>query len=434
MKKFILFGAIALSGVAAGAQSIDERIGAAMNSADDFGLYDTYRGADKDSINPFLEVLSRCLIGNRFNRPDISIPAFGELLKTQSENLNLNLLLQCSVMYSMDLSRVGKNEEAHALLSSVLSAAYQAADSARLAPYADMVARYKALTEYAPYQIAISGEEGVIPFDIISAGKAGSGQYLMQIPDARINGRQAEITFDTGAGVNVITDSLAAACGLEFLDANAAATGVRTSAGRYAIARELKLGNITVTDVPFYVIDIRSHNEEADKYISALQLIVGSELMLQLKDVTLDFEAKQIQVPRVAAAPSDARPNMSFSTGMNLLTTAEINRRPLLLLLDSGDASFGSLDIEFFEQNRDYLLSYCASDTIREGGVGGTWSMLCYRMPDASLALGGKTATIPSIAVRTEENGGDSRIGLRTMMLFRRLRFNLTDMILTAEL
>ena len=108
MKKILLFFVIALSGFAAKTQSIDERIGTAMNTSDFFGLYDIYYSTPKDSIDPFLEVFSRCLIGNRFNRPDISIPAFDELLKTQAEMLDLNLLLQSSVMYSMDLSRVGK--------------------------------------------------------------------------------------------------------------------------------------------------------------------------------------------------------------------------------------------------------------------------------------------------------------------------------------
>ncbi len=437
MKKLYTFIAIVAVSISAIAQSIDERIGAAMNESDYFGLSDAYNSANKDSINPFLEVLSRCLIGNRFNRPDISIPAFDELLKTQSENLDLNLLIQSSVMYSMDLSRIGRNEEAYNLLSSVLSAAYQMVDSVSLTPYANMAAQYKALTRYCPYKIAISGEKGIIPFDIIPVGKAESGQCLMQISEAEINGKQAKITFDTGAGVNVVTDSVAIAYGLEFLEANAAATGVKTSAGRYAIAKELKLGNITVTDVPFYVIDVRSHNEEADKYISVLEFIVGSELMLQLKDVTLDFSSKQIQVPPVVAAPSHVRPNMCFSSGMNLLTIAEINQQPLLIKLDSGDASYGMLNKKFFEKNREYLTSNCQSDTIRQGGVGGVWSVLCYKLPNATLTLGGNYVKIPSIEIPTEQQGdymNDNNLGLRSMMLFKKLRFDLVDMILTSSL
>ncbi len=436
MKRIIPLIAILVLGISAKAQSIDARIGAAMDSSDNFGLYDTYYNAQKDSINTFLEVFSRCLIGNRFNRPDISIPAFDELLKTQSENLDLNLLIQSSVMYSMDLSRVGRNEDAYNLLSSVLSSAYQMVDSANLSPYSNMTAQYKALTRYSPYQISIEGEEGKVPFEIIPVGKAESGQCMMQITEAEINGNQVKITFDTGAGVNVVTDSLANAYGLDFLDANVAATGVESSAGRYAIAKELRIGNITVKDVPFYVIDIRSHNEEADKYTSVLGFIVGSELMLQLKDVTLDFLAKEIQVPRIASEPSNSRPNMCFSSGMNLLTTAEINKQSLLIKLDSGDASYGALNKRFFELNKDYLTTHCQNDTIRMGGVGGVWIGLCYKLQDAILTLGGNSIKIPSIEVMTEQQGdfmNDNNLGLRSMMLFRKVRFNLVDMVLSTE-
>lgn len=147
MKKIILIFTIVLSCFVGKAQSIDERIGTAMNTSDFFGLHDIYYSTPKDSINPFLEIFSRCMIGNRFNRPDISIPTFDELLKTQAEMLDLNLLLQSSVMYSMDLSRVGKNEDAYNLLSSVLSSAYQIMDSTSLKPYANMAAQYKSLTK-----------------------------------------------------------------------------------------------------------------------------------------------------------------------------------------------------------------------------------------------------------------------------------------------
>lgn len=439
MKNSFCLFVIALLSVWAKAQSVDDRIANAMNTSDYFGLYDTYYNAPKDSINPFLEVFSRCLIGNRLNDPNISIPAFEELFKTQSKNLDLNLRLQSAVMYSMDLSRIGRNEEAYDVLSSALSSAYQAVDSTRLAPYADMAAQYKALTKYSPYQISIDGERGIIPFDTIRVGNNKIQQYLMQITDAQINGINSKITFDTGAGVNVINDSLAQAYGLEFLDANVAAMGVESSAGRYAIAKELKMGNITVNDIPFYVIDIRSHHEKADKYTNVFELIVGGELMLQLKDVTLDFDVNEIQVPKIAQKSSDVSPNMCFSSGKNLLTKAEVNHQPILIKLDTGDADFGSLNKNYFEQNKEYLISHCQSDTINKAGVGGVWSVLCYKLPDATLTIGDNSVKAPYINVQTElpSNGyymKDNNLGLKSMMLFRKVRFNLVDMIFSTEL
>ena len=437
MKKLILISTLVLSCFVAKAQSVDERIGTAMNTSDFFGLHDIYYSTPKDSINPFLEVFSRCLIGNRFNRPDISIPAFDELLKTQAEMLDLNLLLQSSAMYSMDLSRVGKNEDAYNFLSVALSSAYQMVDSTSLKPYANLAAQYKSLTQYSPYQISITGDMGIVPFDTIPTGKQGSKQYLMQITEARINDNPVKITFDTGAGVNVITDSLARAYGLEFLDADVAATGVASSAGRYAVAKELVLGNIKVNDVPFYVIDIRSHNDEADKYIDVLEFIVGSELMLQLKDVTLDFDAKEIQVPAVAAAPTNECPNMCFSSDMNLITQTEVNGQPQIMKLDSGDAGFGRLNKFFFDANKEYLTTNCESDTVNMAGVGGVWSVLCYKLSNASFTLGGNSVTVPVFDVQTEQHGNymeEDNLGIRSMMLFRKVRFNLVDMILTTEL
>lgn len=437
MNKILSLITLLAISISAIAQSIDERVGAAMNSSDHFGLYDIYHSSPKDSINPFLEVFSRCMLGNRFNRPDISIPAFDELLKTQNEYLDLNLLLQSAAMYSMDLSRVGRNREAAELLTAVLQSAYQMVDSTSLIPYSNMAAHYKALTSYSPYQISFDGDAGIIPFDLIPTGKPESGQLIMQIRDAEINGNRVKITFDTGAGVNVITDSLANAFGLELLDADVAAT-VASSAGRYAIARELRLGNIIVKDVPFYVIDIRSHNEEADKYISVLEFIVGSELMLRLKDVTLDFSTNEIQIPATTPGPSDVRPNMCFSSGMNLLTTAEVNQQPLLIKLDTGDASFGRLNKSFFEHNKEFLTKNCESDTVRQGGVGGVWSVLCYKLPDAKLTLGGNSVIIPTMEVQTEQQANyymdDNNLGLRSMVLFRKVRFNLEDMVLSTEL
>ena len=191
-------------------------------------------------------------------------------------------------------------------------------------------------------------------------------------------------------------------------------------------------------DVPFYVIDISSHHDEADKYINVLEFVVGGELMLQLKDVTLDFAAKEIQVPLAASEPANVRPNMCFSSSMNFLSTAAVNQQPLLFQLDSGDAGYGRLNKDFFEANREYLTTHCQSDTINQAVIGGVWSVLCYKLPGATLSIGDSETKIPEILVQTEQPSGtymdDNNLGLKSMMLFRKVRFNLVDMIFSTEL
>ena len=93
-----------------------------MNNSNWFALDLLYQTEPKDSISEFLEIFSRCLIGNRLNRPDVSIPALTELFNTQSENLDLGNLLNSSMMFAMDLNRIGDNKTAAKMLSSIFLA------------------------------------------------------------------------------------------------------------------------------------------------------------------------------------------------------------------------------------------------------------------------------------------------------------------------
>lgn len=107
MKKFILSIWICLGSFSFGyGQTSDVKIAEAMNNSDWFALDSLYRTEPKDSMNQFLEIFSRCLIGNRLNRPDVSIPAFTELFNTQSENLDLGNMLNSSIMFAMDLTLI----------------------------------------------------------------------------------------------------------------------------------------------------------------------------------------------------------------------------------------------------------------------------------------------------------------------------------------
>lgn len=126
------------------------------------------------------------------------------------------------------------------------------------------------------------------------------------------------------------------------------------------------------------------------------------------------------------------------SSDMNLLTAAETNQQLMLIKLDSGDSSYGRLNKAFFEANKDYLTSQCQSDTVNQAGVGGVWSVLCYKLQDATLTIGGNTVKLPSIQVQTEQQENhymdDNNLGLMSMMLFRKVRFNLVDMVFSTEL
>ena len=438
MKKFVLtlcvFGYFSFSN----AQSPDEKIAEAMNNSDWFALDSLYRTESKDSISQFLEIFSRCLIGNRLNRPDVSIPAFAELFNTQSENLDLGNILNSSMMFAMDLSRVGDNKTAAKMLSLNLEAVRTHLDSATIAGVEQFINQYKALYKYDPYKITFENLEGTIPFEIVPVGPEKNNSVLMYLRNTSLNSIDADITFDTGAGVNIISDSLALKYNLIPLEASSTVGGVGLQNGKYAIAKELKIGDIVVSDVPFYVIDIKTNNEEADKYIDHFSIVVGSELILQLKDLTIDFVNNEITVPSVAPERSQTSANMCFSSTMNLLSKGVVQGNKMLMNIDTGDASYGSLGKVFFEKNKEYITTHCKLDTIRNAGIGGVNVSECYRVPNLSIELGNNEIKAAEIVVVLQDNMGgtfgyDCNLGLKSLMLFNKVRFNMVDFVLTTS-
>ena len=247
MKKYILTLLICLGSFSFSySQSPDGKIAEAMNNSDWFALDSLYKTEPKDSISQFLEIFSRCLIGNRLNRPNISIPAFAELFNTQSKNLDLGNMLNSSMMFAMDLSRIGDNKTAAKMLSLNLEVVRTHLDSATIVGVEKFINQYEALSKYDPYKIIFENSVGTIPFEIVHVGPQKNNSVLMHLRNTSINGIEADVTFDTGAGVNIISDSLALKYNLIPLDASTTVGGVGIQNGSYAIAKELKIGDMVV--------------------------------------------------------------------------------------------------------------------------------------------------------------------------------------------
>lgn len=436
MRKLLLLVITLVSSLVGAAQSYNERIATAMNTNDWFALDSIYSSAPKDSIMPFLEVFSRCLIGNRLNRPDVSVPAFDQLFKEHSASLDLENLLSSTVMFATDLSRVGYNQQASDLAKTILDATRQHLDSTWTSSLEQITSKYAALAAYKPYEITFAESIGRIPFKIVPVGEGKNGSVLMHLKNSTINGSIADITFDTGAGINMISDSLARHFNLIPIDGYVTAAGIGQRTGQYVIAKEIRIGNITVTDVPFVIMDLKTGNAKADQFTNHFSIVLGSELMLQLKDVTLDFTNKEITVPSTAPERSNVAPNMCFGEGMTLNCCGRVLNNPIMMNIDTGDAAYGKLGVSFFNANKDFILAHAEADTIRRGGIGGVVESLCYRVEKMPVSLGGHTIGIQVLVVDTSESSAamdfDCNLGIKTLMQFDKIRFNLVDFVLTT--
>lgn len=438
----ITFLIILLPCMAFGQLSYDERIGQAINACDWFALDSIYNEAPKDSVSPFLEMFARCMLSHHFNRTDISIPDFAEFVNTQSESLGIGNIISSTILYGMDLARVGNYAEAAQLLTSIAEAIRPYAETPSLNMLEQFAALYTALSAYHPYQLSFPADAsmGVVPFKLGGIGPEKKQQQVIQLLGSTINGKDADIKFDTGAGVNIISEELAAQYDLVPLDVPLDVKGLGTQTGRFMLAREMKIGNITVTDVPFLVVSLLTGNAKADKYFKDINLVVGCELMQKLKDLTLDFRRNEILVPSVAPARSGAKPNMCFSSGMGLLAKATIKGTPLTTLIDTGNPNYVSLVNTFLEKNEAYVRTQGKKGSSRLAGLGGVKVDKYYRLSDMPLTLGGNSAVVPIVDIaRTSgrksasATDANNNLGLSSLMLFGKVRFNLVDFVLTTE-
>ena len=348
-------------------------------------------------------------------------------------------------MFGKDLNRTGQNEFAATVIKQVIDETGQYLDSASVSNLSSMANWYSSLASYNPYQIQFAGENvGTIPFDIVPMGPKEKGGVIMQLKESTINGMSADIMFDTGCASSIISPEMAEKYGLIPVDGTqVSVAGVGNKEGYLAIAKELQLGNITIKEVPFTVVSmsLSSINEEAAQYADAINIILGNDLMLQLKDITFDFVKNNLTIPSEAVlnpVRTDAKPNMCFVDTRNLLCKCEVHNDPLLMLIDTGDTSYGTLGEKFFENNKQFVLDNGSKDTVRQAGIGGVKFNERYLLSNIKMSLGGNTVEIPNIDVRiTKEEGAGSEseggvLGLRGLMLYSYVRFNFVDFVLTT--
>ncbi len=438
MKKLILSVIISLTAAFSYAQSVDEKIGTMMNEGRWFELRE-FMETNTDSIHPFLDLYGKAMIAHFFNQPTTAVERCSDLLN--SPQIDLANVASIGLLMCSDISRLGDNGQAALTLEAIdtsIKPYYEYLDSSIIKAIKTDIAKYKALSTYNVCDIKPFDSKAIIPFTLVAVGADSTRQEAINI-DGYINGHAHGMTFDTGAGVNVISDSLAIAMGLDFLNVDLTAGGIGLQSARLAIARELTIGELTIRNVPFYVMTLLSGNDEADKYLSHFQIVIGRNIMETIKFITIDFANKCIIANSESDIPASIKPNLCLSNeGIYKLLCYTFEGIPMILNPDTGDAFYGHLNSNMIPAIKNRLTLQLAAKNLRMAGAGGVAESQYYEVTDLPLSICGVSTTIPEIPVLasapTDNYGYDGRIGLATFMLFRKVSFDLSRMIMYPTL
>ncbi len=430
MKKLFLVAVICTS-LSAFGQTANNRVANYMNQENWFELQREF-AVNKDSLNPFLYDFGQALLYNFFNHPEAACEAIGKLLAEQQENMGFENTASMIYLLTENLSKLGANDQAAETLKSFCDQLTGQVDSAFLTGYRRKEKEYRVLSGYALYQWEKPETDLVLPIRIDSIGKRGSGATTITL-EGNVNGKEQNFTLDTGAGVNVVTPEVAKACGMKILDIEITANGVGTGSGQFAIAEEIKIGPLVMRNIPFYVLDMKTGDEKADRYMKHLEAIIGLPILNQLQEIKLDFRTNRLTIPKSLTPAPGFAPNICF-TSKNILDLEVVYDHELLRMnLDSG-SGLSQLNYDYFERHKDHIERIAERDSMGLGGFGGTARVCIYRLPSACFQIGeylGCTDSL-SIVATPEQNGvhfaGQGIMGMDIFRSFSTITINMRDM------
>lgn len=230
--------------------------------------------------------------------------------------------------------------------------------------------------------------------------------------------------FDTGANLSVITESYAAKAGLDILNVSfdvRAVTGIMVKAN-LGVAKELKMGDITVKNVVFIVFPDSALSFAGGAY--TIRGIIGYPVIEQLQEVRID-RTGFIAVPQ-QATDKDIR-----NFGMDELTPViniPVNKDTLAFTFDTG-AQQTDLNQPFYIRYKADIEATGKAFDLQQGGAGGSVTLKGWRIPATVFNVGGQAISLPNLGVKTgvtdtKNNFYYGNLGQDVMSKFKELVIN----------
>lgn len=441
MRRILLILSLCVWSVAAMAQSatiapmdVNERVGQAMNASDWFELARIYE-VEREAIDPFLRIYAESLLATFFGRPAEGAMAIERLVETYGEWLGGSAVGMC-FYWGVNQTRMGEYGIAAEGLARELAKLKGRVADESIEQMFDFVKQWSELAQFENVNGLERPAQGDVrvPFRLESL-HSDKDDALRICFDAKFNGTAQEVIFDTGAGVNVVSEEAAERLGLRMLDAESKAQGVGgVQRGRYAVAERVELGNATLHNVPFYVISMRTGVDSLDRrYMTQLEVVMGAEMVRAMEEVHIDFERSELFSPREQTLGGDVRPNM-YSAPSLFEVECKINGERQVVSIDTG-ATSSNLSAQYFATHREQVEREGVLDTLRSAGAGGVKIEQAYALPNVEIAFGGATHTWEKMMCSTESDivSGAGNIGMDCLASFSRVVINARTMRLSVE-
>ena len=362
----------------------------------------------------------RGLVANRFNRLEESI----RYLTSYRETKDQDKACDAYEILADDYLKTYRYAQAAEMYKAQLTVCNDTLSEEERADIKNSYGLWKALENVPAQTISVNGQTRL-------QGTRDKAK-LLNFP-VEVGGTRMDFVFDTGANLSTITASTASKLRLKIIEA---AVSVGSSSdikvnSKLGVATELKLGNITLRNVVFLVLDDKSLFFPQVNY--QINGIIGFPIIEAIGSVTI---ARDDVLTTGYGQPSASEPNMALEE-LKPLVQATVGGEKMIFLLDSG-AITSTFYPAFFKAREKEIVKTATRRKIHLGGAGGSKEVQAYFVKNLEMTIGGKTARLVKAEVITEAVNDDSRefygnLGQDVIKQFDKMTLDLKNMQLVFQ-
>lgn len=350
-----------------------------------------YFEANKDSLSKTDKLYFQSIIYKVFNKPKLSNNTIEKLLKykTQLNDTLLNKIYNSKLSNNINLFEYKIAAETSKYIQQNF---IHLTDSSDVEMLKNELNIWNALSNTPKQEVIKSKDENII----MKKDKVG----LFNI-DISTNNTKLNFIFDTGANFSVIKKSMVEKLNFQYIKANfyaTAATGKKVNCD-IAIAKKIVIGNITLKNVVFLVLEDKDFSFPQINYFP--NGAIGFPVIEALDEIRIN-KKNEIFVPQKPIAYTSN--NFALNELMPIIA-CEYKGDLLRFNFDTG-ASRTSLYPLFYEEYNSYIKQNYTQTEFTTASAGGKKTFKGYKIDSLHLKVANSSATIKNIILHIDNIGG----------------------------
>ena len=399
----VLFPTLWVGAQEQSAQNANQRVAELINSSDLGALSDELPSLRGQVVKP-LQALADALVAYHEGRHEDSNKAIAELSEYAPElgsEVVFNMLQLSVYNYLMSENYA----EGAQIVDLILQTLPEGDSTAESRESLEATQRWmSALAAKDKVTILRPHTDVSVPFEI---REMGQGEHIIVRLSTNGGQVQQEAIFDTGCSfANFISTKAAERMGVEIVAEDIIVRGFGKGYARLGILPEAKLGDVTIKNMTFLVVDkLVPDNVQVD---GMCDMVLGTHVIRKLGEIRIEVQNKHLLLPQEQSVAPQRR-NLFFNAGQYYLLCRD-GEEQLTLHFDTGNVKT-QLSSKYFTRFQSKVEAEGGEvERSRSGGFGGVKWCDVRTLPKVKLEVERETLKLDSIAVNLPTNYEDGEL------------------------